>query len=140
VTAFLQRLKSEIHANRLKNSVPNSQNILHPAAKLDVLIAVMSKMHFFRNMESRRTASSGLQTPCRRRRCAPPVLPLTIQQLTRRHAVAPLNHQLHIPFAVFREMVALYYKNLTTTHKVSDTATWVRHAYSKMRVIQTILN
>ena len=116
------------------------KSILPPAAKLNVLIAVMSKIHFFRNMEPRRTANSGLQTPWRRKRCAPPVRRLTIQQLTRRHVAAPLNNQLHIPFAVFREMAALYYKILTTTHKASDTATWVRHCYSKTRVIQMILN
>jgi hypothetical protein len=37
-------------------------------------------------------------------------------------------------------MTALYCENLMKTHKVSDTATWVRHANSKTRVIQAILN
>lgn len=109
------------------------KSLLHPAAKFNVLIALMSKIHFFRNMEPRRPANSGLQTRWRRKQCS-------VQQPTRRHVAAALNHQLHIPFAVFRETTALYCENLMKTHKVSNTATWVKRACCTTRVIRAILN
>jgi len=36
-----------------------------------------------------------------------------------------LTLQLHIPFAVFRALTALYCEDLMKTHKVSDTTTWM---------------